>query len=381
MTGHNGNVPRSRYAPLALMLLAVLEAAWFGRGESPSDLSTTLLLAVAATAPLALRHRYPAAVSAAVTAATIVLISTGAHVPLAVLAAQFWMLYLAAGRLPRWALALLALPYVVHAIAPLQGDRPGSAGPLVLAVSVVATLAFGDAQGRRRQAIAERDDSRRVAEASLREQELLAERARIARDLHDVVAHHVSMISVQAETARLTTEGLPEQGAQRFAEIGATARGALTEMRRLLGVLRDSELAGPPLAPQPGLGDVAALVETARAAGDDVTLTVYGPRPPLPAGVELSAYRIAQEALTNSRRHAPGAGVDVELHYTTDVVRLRVRDHGPGPGPVAADGLGLLGMQERAALVGGRLTTGAAPGGGFLVQAELPLPPATGERT
>ena len=109
---------------------------------------------------------------------------------------------------------------------------------------------------------------------------------------------------------------------------------------------------------------------------------MYGPRPPLPAGVELSAYRIAQEALTNSRRHAPGAGVDVELRYTTDVVRLRVRDHGPGPGPVAAaDGLGLLGMQERAALVGGSLTTGAAPGGGFLVQAELPLPPATGERT
>ena len=200
---------------------------------------------------------------------------------------------------------------------------------------------------------------------------------------------HVSMIAVQAETGRLTTPGLPDAGAQRFAAIGDTARAGLTEMRRLLGVLREDaepdkepqpnlEPAGPARTgadrrPQPGLPQLGDLVDGAReASGSVVRLIVSGPVIRLDPGVELAAYRIVQEALTNARRHAPGAAVDVELCYADDALRLRIRDNGPGQAARYRAGHGLLGMRERAAAVGGSLQTGDARGGGFCVEAELP---------
>jgi signal transduction histidine kinase len=243
------------------------------------------------------------------------------------------------------------------------------------------------------------------------------ERARIARELHDVVAHHISMIAVQAETGRLTVPGLPEAGARRFLEIGDTARAGLTEMRRLLGVLREDAADAQPLGagdagtgtrapgsrgtgvsrqPQPGLAQLAELIDAARDASVAGTrLIISGPVAPLDPGVELAAYRIVQEALTNARRHAPGAAVDVELRYGADTLRLRVRDNGPGPvggvvtgftarpddpgggaaAPPRDGGHGLLGMRERAFSVGGAMYAGAAPGGGFLVEAVLPADP------
>jgi signal transduction histidine kinase len=227
------------------------------------------------------------------------------------------------------------------------------------------------------------------------------ERARIARELHDVVAHHISMVAVQAETARLTTPGLSAAGAQRFTEIGGTARAGLTEMRRLLGVLReDAEDAGALVAdrhPQPGLPQLAELIDAAReaTASHATRLIVSGPVADFDPGVELAAYRIVQEALTNARRHAPGAAVDVELRYDDHALHLRIRDNGPGPthpdgtGPKHPEGAGgsgsapsqgggghgLLGMRERALAVGGSLRTGAAAGGGFCVEANLPAKP------
>ena len=204
------------------------------------------------------------------------------------------------------------------------------------------------------------------------------ERARIARELHDVVAHHISMIAVQAETARLTTPGLPAAGAERFTEIGDTARAGLTEMRRLLGVLReDADATIADRHPQPGLPQLTELIDTAReASGTGTRLIVSGAVAEFDPGVELAAYRIVQEALTNARRVPPGAAVDVELCYGDDVLRLRIRDNGPGPGQAAAGaGHGLLGMRERALAVGGSLRTGIAPGGGFCVEAVLPAKP------
>jgi signal transduction histidine kinase len=213
-----------------------------------------------------------------------------------------------------------------------------------------------------------------------------AERARIARELHDVVAHHVSMISVQAETARLATPGLPPEGARQLLSIGDTARAALTEMRRLLGVLREDAPAGAEEAarrPQPGLGQLDELLEEARrASGAAIRLIMRGPPQRLDPGVEMVAYRITQESLTNARRHAPGAAVDVELHFTADALILKIRDNGPGPPPrpnpadragqAGQAGHGLLGMRERAAAVGGEVRTGPAVGGGFQVEASLP---------
>ena len=231
--------------------------------------------------------------------------------------------------------------------------------------------------------------AREATEGMLADHLARGERARIARELHDVVAHHISMIAVQAETARLTTPALPPAGAQRFAAIGDTARAGLTEMRRLLGVLReDAEQDGEtePTAepsdpgrpgadrrPQPGLPQLGDLVDGAReASGSVVRLIVSGPATRLDPGVELAAYRIVQEALTNARRHAPGAAVDVELRYADDALRLRIRDNGPGQADRYHSGHGLLGMRERAAAVGGSLRACDARGGGFCVRAELP---------
>jgi signal transduction histidine kinase len=184
------------------------------------------------------------------------------------------------------------------------------------------------------------------------------------------------MIAVQAETARLTTPGMPPAGAQRLSAIGDTARAALTEMRRLLGVLReDAQTGAADRLPQPGLGQLNELLDDARdTSGAETRLIVRGWLPAVDSGVELAAYRIIQEALTNARRHAPGAAVDVELRYAGDALQVRIRDNGPGPPPATApSGHGLLGMRERAASVGGELHTGPAPGGGFLIEATLPV--------
>lgn len=169
-----------------------------------------------------------------------------------------------------------------------------------------------------------------------------------------MVAHHISMVAVQAETARVAVPGMPSAGAERLRAIGDTARSALTEMRRLLGVLREDDRERADLRPQPGLRltELNALLDEARdASGTAVRLVLSGSPAVLDPGVELAAYRIIQEALTNARRHAPGAAVDVELHYTRDALRLRVRDNGPGipfssgtaTGTGGSDGLGVPG--------------------------------------
>lgn len=258
-------------------------------------------------------------------------------------------------------------------------QRPTGAGVVALLAGLYL-LVRRMIRWRRREVVA-RDAYRRSVEETLLAHAARGERARIARELHDVVAHHLSMISVQAETARLTTPALPEQGAQRLRAIGDTARAALTEMRRLLGVLReDAGEEAATRAPQPGLAQLVELVDQARAAaGGGARLIVRGRVTALDPGVELTAYRIVQEALTNARRHAPGAAVDVELDYGGDALRVRIRDNGPGPDagqrPLSrtAAGHGLLGMRERVAAVGGDLRAGPDPGGGFQVVARLPL--------
>ena len=205
-----------------------------------------------------------------------------------------------------------------------------------------------------------------------------SERARIARELHDVVAHHVSMMVVQAEAGPLAVERDPARAAGAFEAIAATGRQALVEMRRLLGVLRGDGQA-PSLAPQPGLDQVPSLVEQVGRAGLEVELVVEGEKAPLPAGVELSAYRIVQEALTNAVRHAGPGRARVLVRYGERDLELTVRDEGGGGGAAPAGGAptrsgqGLVGMRERVSLFGGELHAGPGPDGGFTVAARLPL--------
>jgi signal transduction histidine kinase len=235
----------------------------------------------------------------------------------------------------------------------------------VLAALVPAAAWAGVARHSRAEARLHTAATQVIA-GTLVEHTARGERARIARELHDVVAHHISMIAVQAETARLTTPGMPATGAQRLSEIGDTARAGMTEMRRLLGVLREDA--------QPGLAQLPRLVDEAReSSGAACRLIISGPPVTVDPGVGLAAYRIVQEALTNARRHAPGAAVDVEVRYGDGELRLIIRDNGPGPAQAAtADGHGLLGMRERAAAVRGELRAGGATVGGFLIEARLP---------
>ncbi|MGW4379804.1 sensor histidine kinase [Kitasatospora sp. NPDC004531] len=214
---------------------------------------------------------------------------------------------------------------------------------------------------------------------------VLEERARIARELHDVVAHHMSVVSIQAEAARYRVADPPPELVAALADIRAGALEGLTELRRLLGVLRSEDRPDgrAPEAPQPTLERLDDLLAGVRAAGLDVRATVSGTRRPLPDGVELSAYRIVQEALSNTLRHAPGAAARVEVAYTDAALRLRIRN---GPGTVAAEpspgaGHGLLGMRERAAMLGGEFAAGPTPDGGYQVTALLPVPAAPADRT
>jgi signal transduction histidine kinase len=200
-----------------------------------------------------------------------------------------------------------------------------------------------------------------------------AERARIARELHDVVAHHVSVMVVQADGAGYMLRSDPDRAATALAAVAATGRQALTELRRMLGVLR-SEGERAALAPVPGLGEVRELLDQSRAAGLEVTYTLTGAPRELPDGAELAAYRVVQESLTNTRKHAGRAATAaVTLHYESDGLTVEVTDDGVAAPTGEPGGHGLAGMRERVALYGGTVTAGPLPGGGFGVRAWLPL--------
>lgn len=223
-----------------------------------------------------------------------------------------------------------------------------------------------------------------ISEAERARRTLLEERARIARELHDVVAHHMSVITVQAASAPYRISGIPREAEDEFGSIAATARESLAEMRRLLGVLRSEEAVqhdGPEKTPQPGIAMLPKLVEGTVRAGVPVELALPEEPVALEPAVDLSAYRIVQEALANVVRHAPGAPTRVSVTPAADGARLTVLVVNSAPSAPSAPlettgtGHGLIGMRERVRLVDGSLDTGPLPDGGFRVAAQLPLPP------
>ncbi|MFI6574263.1 sensor histidine kinase [Nocardiopsis sp. NPDC050513] len=223
----------------------------------------------------------------------------------------------------------------------------------------------------------QRADAARAAEAvRTREEELLRrasdERLRLARDVHDTVAHNISLINVQAGTALYLMESEPERAAEALATIKATSKDTLTELRAMLGVLRSVDEAAP-RSPVRGLDRVGELVEGARRAGVDVTVVTEGGRGRLPVGTDTAAYRTVQEALTNVVRHAGAASATVRIEYGTAALEVEVTDDGHGTVGPPVPGNGITGMAERAALVGGSVDVGPLAGGGFRVRAHLPL--------
>jgi signal transduction histidine kinase len=269
-----------------------------------------------------------------------------------------------------WLLTLLAGAILVQRMPGLNAS-PGLAGMTTL--SAVVLLAAG-ALAARRETQRRLAEQQRVSDAERARRTLLEERTRIARELHDVVAHHMSVIAIQAEAAPYRVPEPPEELARSFTAIRATATEGLAELRRVVGVLR-ADGAAEDHGPQPTLERLDELVANVEAAGLPVTVEVTGRPGPLPAGVELSAYRIVQEALSNAVRHAPGSSVRVELGYRPAGLALGVVNR-PGrsrPAPSPGPGHGVLGMRERAAMLGGDLTAGPLPDGGWAVTAVLPL--------
>ncbi|HET9969474.1 MAG TPA: sensor histidine kinase [Streptosporangiaceae bacterium] len=270
-----------------------------------------------------------------------------------------------------WMWALSLIPWWLW----LATDRTDLTGPIgATIVFTAATIALDSISSRWRTQRALAAQTER-AELERARRAVLEERARIARELHDVVAHHMSLIAVRAETAPYRLSDLPESARAEFGSLSDVAREALAEMRRLLGVLRHDQPAV--LAPQPQLSDLPALVEAARRAGVSVELSVPAALGKVPSGVAVCAYRIVQESLSNAGQHAPGAAVTVSVDHDAGAVLLRVANGPGGPGGPFADehgpGHGLTGMRERVALLGGSLSAGPAPGGGFVVSAVLPL--------
>jgi signal transduction histidine kinase len=287
-------------------------------------------------------------------------------------------IYTAGAELPsRASRAVLVGSLVVGAIGATLS--PGPTDPGVPALIASAWM-LGKFVGSRRAYTAQleaKNAELEQARLELAERAVAEERLRIARELHDVVAHTMSVVALHAGTGRMVADDDPDAARQALATIETTTRSALLEMRRMMGVLRESATGEQGIeAPAPGLEDLDALISDVAQSGVIVDLRVEGERPAVPAGVDLSAYRIVQEALTNVIRHAAGARAAVTIRYDRAAVTLDIEDEGCSAprGPASSTGHGLVGMRERVALYDGQFEAGFRPGGGFRVSARLPIP-------
>ena len=330
------------------------------------------------TIPIALRRYRPLTVLAVtVIAETLLLIfRPGAGAPVGVIVALYTVAAYCERRVSIRAAALAALPITVAVIVN-NGAHTGQVIP-ELAVFAIAWV-VGDNIRTRRAYLAELE-----ARAARLERErenkadraVIEERARIARELHDVIAHNVSVMVVQAAAGEDVFDEDPGKARESLAAVASTGRAALTELRRLLGVIRAEDDRGDTaFAPQPGLERIDELIGQVREAGLPVELSVLGEARPLPEGVGLCAYRIVQEALTNTLKHAHASTAQVHLRYVADALELQVLDDGRGTTSLNGeiDGQGLIGMRERVALFGGELTAEPRSGRGYEIRARLPL--------
>jgi signal transduction histidine kinase len=359
---------------VAAFALTLIEARH--DAAAPDPVAVTLI--ALGTLPLVLHRRAPVAVLAVMGAAGAAYAlrdgSANLEVPLAIAA------FSAAAHRDRRTVITLALPIalVASAVMAVAYDTAGNWVEVLIALVPVpgVPMLLGRISFNRRRRI-DRDHVLAAREA------VATERARIARELHDVVAHSMSVMVVQAGAARSVLARDPAQAQAAIERIEETGRSGLSEMRRLLEILKaDGDETG--VEPQPGLEDLDGLVERVRGAGLPVEVMVRGEPRALPLGVDLTAYRLVQEGLTNTLKHAGRAHAGVMIGYTDDALELEVVDDGRGPVPGGVDGHGssgghgLVGMRERVMLFGGTLQTGARPGGGYRIAASIPAPRVDG---
>ncbi|MFF7982766.1 sensor histidine kinase [Streptomyces sp. NPDC007901] len=392
LAGPNGPVPaptpRSRLfdAALALVVL-VAEIDYAVDPDLPTGRHGTaglVCLVLLASVPLAWRRRYPLAVLWIVLAANML---TPADVSRLTFYACVIAAYSAAAFSPHRvaAIATLALAVLLtftigrsvpHTPFGVEPTVPTQYVPLMISAPLVVVTV-----GLRSWKVRAAESRVRLAEVEHRQAEALRsavahERARIARELHDVVTHNVSVMVIQAGAARKIMDAEPEQAREALLAVEAGGRTALGELRQVMGLLTmDDDSDEAELEPQPGLERLGPLIDRTRGTGTPVELTVSGTVRPLPGGVELTAYRVVQEALTNALKHAGGSSAVVRVDYGERELRVEVTDSGGTPGPAAAtgNGRGLVGLRERLAVHGGTLSNGPCPLGGYRVRALIPL--------
>jgi signal transduction histidine kinase len=368
------------------LVAAGLSTAFFvfelvGSGLSRGILALGYALALVHTLPLAARRRFPGVVLALCVASGLAVAALGLS-PIVLGVAILVAVYSVAAYGTRWvSLAGLAAAEVGSVAVQLTPGRFQASTVISNALVIGAAWLLGHFVGVRRAYTArleERTAELEQAREELARRAVTKERLRLARELHDVVAQAMSVIAVQSGVGAHVASTQPEEAAKALSAIEATSRAALEELRRLLGVLRqDSEPQGD-ITPMPGLADLDSLLAKVSKAGLGVRLRVEGTPSQLPAGVDLSAYRIVQEALTNVVKHAGPARAQVRIRYRDQEVTVEVTDDGRGVGTPAGDGRagaghGLIGMRERVAAFNGDLDAGPRPGGGFRVAARLPL--------
>jgi signal transduction histidine kinase len=369
----------SRVTPV---LLAVGGTVEYSAAATP-HLARALLFLYAATAALLLNQRYPVAspLTALTILATLSMVdphaATDPNVPL--LISMFAVFVLAAfnREAPAVAGGLAALGLL--ALITVRVPDPSVSGLVVLVLLLLVAWGAGRLLALRDQVaedLREQESHAAGERAAEAERAVQAERSRIARELHDIVAHHISVIMVQARGGRRSLAVDPDDARSAFDAIERMGAGALTEMRSLLGILRTDE-EGAPLMPSPSLGRLDHLVEQLRSSGRRIELVVHGAPAALPPGLDSAAYRVVQEALTNVVKHAEKAPAVVQIHYRADEIELQILDEGSRSTDSSTSSVGpqhgLLGMRERVALYGGTFSAGPRPGGGFAVQATLPI--------
>jgi signal transduction histidine kinase len=371
---------RSLVFDLALALVATAAELAQVIGATGTPAAPALVLAVVAGGALVLRRKVPLAVLATALAATVAIVSLGGDPSGAsVLMALYTTASLCELRVSLAALALTAA--IAAPLSAATADAPGrqtsAAFGAIIAVALVVGIwglgAYTQTQRRYRRELHAR------AASAEREREQLAriavheERASIARELHDIVAHSVSVMLVGVRGARDVLRSSPDAAEETLARVERSGEQSLAELRRILALLREPEQAVES-HPQPSLAELDELVASYHAAGLPVRLEVIGEPPPLPSGVQLSVYRLVQEALTNTLKHSNPSSVTVTLAFRDSRLDLEVVDDGTPTTPGAArSGQGLIGMRERVALLGGELETGERAGGGFRVAAHLPV--------
>ncbi|NGO47001.1 sensor histidine kinase [Streptomyces ureilyticus] len=348
--------------------------------EETSSLTGLWPLVVLSALPLAARRRYPLAAFAVVMAATLAMVDDASWISVltCVIGAISAVVH---SRYRMWAMAALVIAAVLAGLAfrDTEPVLPGWSSPAV--VLLIAGVLAGLVRIWKRQLAASRDRYARLQEAQeeATRRAVEEERARIAAELHDVVTHNVSVMVIQAGAARKVMDAAPERSKEALLAVEAGGRAAMAELRHVMGLLAGPDTGRPDtpadgLEPQPGLGQLDALTERVRAVGTPVGVAVSLPPDPLPPGVDLAAYRVVQEALTNTIKHAPGAEASVMIGYTDDSLEIEVTDTGDAHDSPPADGngRGLIGLRERLAVYGGELTAGPTLAGGYRIKARVP---------